>query len=109
MKCPKCTSGIIEKVNGNEPFNEDHLQCNNCDSTFNIEEINTEKITKNNFLQFGFKELPNNQFELTGNVKGGGTYNLTILWNGVDWYFPKTDTSVHLFRTHSDLKLFLNK
>jgi transposase-like protein len=39
MKCPNCKTGNLEKATGTEPFNQDHLQCDNCDSTFNIEEI----------------------------------------------------------------------
>jgi len=35
-KCPHCKKGILELVKGNEPFTIDHLQCNICDSTFNL-------------------------------------------------------------------------
>lgn len=45
LKCLKCKSGILEKVNGTEPYNQDYLQCNNCDSTFNIIEFE-DKIKK---------------------------------------------------------------
>jgi len=69
-------------------------------------ENNESKITKKDFLDFGFKELPGNQFELIGNVNGGGTFNLIVLWNGVDWYFPGNENDVHLFRTPIDLNLF---
>jgi hypothetical protein len=45
MKCLKCTSGNLEKVTGTEPYNQDYLQCDNCDSTFNIDEL---EIMENN-------------------------------------------------------------
>jgi len=35
-KCPHCNEGKLELVNGNYPYNIDHLQCNICDSTFNL-------------------------------------------------------------------------
>jgi transposase-like protein len=38
--CPHCKKGILEKVLGDEPYTEDHYQCNKCDSTFNLEEVN---------------------------------------------------------------------
>ena len=34
-KCPYCNIGILESVKGNEPWDTDHYQCNNCDSTYN--------------------------------------------------------------------------
>lgn len=72
MKCLKCNCGILEKVNGTEPYNQDHLQCNNCDSTFNIIEFENKikkevkHVTRKDFedffnQQFPYKEISFNQ------------------------------------------------
>lgn len=36
--CPSCGEGKVDEVKGTEPYSEDHLMCNKCDSTFNKEE-----------------------------------------------------------------------
>lgn len=36
--CPSCGEGKVDEVKGTEPYSEDHLMCNKCDSTFNEEE-----------------------------------------------------------------------
>jgi len=38
--CPSCGEGKVDEVKGTEPYSEDHLMCNKCDSTFNKEEDN---------------------------------------------------------------------
>jgi hypothetical protein len=35
-ECLICDKGKLELVGANEPYTNDHLQCSNCDSTFNI-------------------------------------------------------------------------
>lgn len=35
--CPHCKNGILQYVGPNEPYSNAHLQCERCDSTFNIE------------------------------------------------------------------------
>jgi hypothetical protein len=42
--CPHCKEGSIEPVKGTEPYSEDHLMCNKCDSTFNKEEKKPMKL-----------------------------------------------------------------
>jgi len=42
-ECPHCQTGTLELVKGNGPYNVDHLQCDNCDSTYNL----NENIIKN--------------------------------------------------------------
>jgi len=35
-KCPHCKKGVLELVMSNEPYNTNYLQCDNCDSTYNL-------------------------------------------------------------------------
>lgn len=35
-KCTHCEDGILEFVNGCQPYTIDHLQCPTCDSTYNL-------------------------------------------------------------------------
>lgn len=37
-KCPHCKIGLIEFVNGYEPYNIDHLMCSKCDSTYILDD-----------------------------------------------------------------------
>ena len=37
--CPSCGEGKVDEVKGTEPYSEDHLMCNKCDSTFNKEHM----------------------------------------------------------------------
>ncbi|HQM96875.1 MAG TPA: hypothetical protein PK705_07700, partial [Clostridia bacterium] len=37
--CPSCGEGKVEEVKGTEPYSEDYLMCNECDSTFNKEHM----------------------------------------------------------------------
>ncbi len=45
-KCPHCKIGLIEFVNGYEPYNVDHLMCSKCDSTYVLDD--TEQKIKTN-------------------------------------------------------------
>jgi len=36
--CNHCNDGFLKFINGVEPYNEDHLQCEKCDSTYCIDE-----------------------------------------------------------------------
>lgn len=44
MKCKNCKNGILEEVSGIKPYNENHLQCNICDSTYNILEYKNKVL-----------------------------------------------------------------
>jgi len=37
-ECTICKKGKLELVTENFPYTIDHLQCSNCDSTFNLSE-----------------------------------------------------------------------
>jgi len=39
MLCPHCKEADLEEVKGDIPWTIDHLQCPNCDSTYNKEEL----------------------------------------------------------------------
>jgi hypothetical protein len=47
-ECPHCKKHNFEKIgtivfiNGNEPYSNDHLMCDNCDSTYNIRNLKNE-------------------------------------------------------------------
>ena len=34
--CTHCGDGVLEFVNGYQPYTIDHLQCPTCDSTYNL-------------------------------------------------------------------------
>lgn len=36
IKCPHCNSDELTLINGNEPYDVDHLQCPTCDSTYTL-------------------------------------------------------------------------
>lgn len=35
-KCPHCKEGILEIIPADEPYNDEHLQCSVCCSTYDI-------------------------------------------------------------------------
>jgi len=37
--CPHCQLGILELVIPSRPFDMEHLQCNNCNSTYTLDDI----------------------------------------------------------------------
>lgn len=38
--CPYCNEGKLKYIPENEPWNMEHLQCEKCDSTYNLLEEN---------------------------------------------------------------------
>ncbi len=42
LECPLCT-GILVLVTGRDPYTDDHWQCMQCDSTFNVGDESTKK------------------------------------------------------------------
>ncbi len=39
MRCPYCEAGDLFLVEADEPWHAEHYQCTDCDSTYNIGEI----------------------------------------------------------------------
>jgi uncharacterized protein YbaR (Trm112 family) len=37
--CSFCKKGQLEFIKGTEPWDYDHLMCNNCNSTYNLDEF----------------------------------------------------------------------
>ena len=50
--CPHCHKGILELVLENYPWTTDHLQCNVCDSTYNLEDENNKQYFNENELSY---------------------------------------------------------
>lgn len=42
MKCPNCNVGKLILIPADEPWNDEHYQCDTCDSTYCIGQINTK-------------------------------------------------------------------
>jgi len=38
--CPHCGKGILQLIKGDHPYNIDHLMCNECFSTYNLDQKN---------------------------------------------------------------------
>jgi hypothetical protein len=104
MKCPNCNSGKIEKANGIFPFNENHLQCNCCDSTYSLEFLNNLKNNLENR-----KICDYNQFLiLKEKYKYLATFETDSCENFLDIKFIFEITNKNLQLDLSDLKLYKN-
>lgn len=44
LECKHCEDGILVYISANEPYNDDHYQCNICNSTYNLFEVEDESI-----------------------------------------------------------------
>lgn len=47
IQCPHCGKGVLLLIPAFEPFYPDHYQCNECDSTYCIEQIGELKEVNN--------------------------------------------------------------
>ena len=55
LTCPNCYKGILEFVVAREPYNNEHYQCNKCDSTYSsLSEIDV----KDEIKELALKEYP---------------------------------------------------
>lgn len=62
-ECPHCKEGSIESVKGTEPYSEDYLMCNKCDSTFNKEDKKPMKLYElqhyvDKLIAQGYSDVP---------------------------------------------------
>ena len=80
--CPHCNKGILQYIWASFPYNEEHLKCNKCDSTYNIhyKQMWTEDIQNlaGNMLDVLEIEFKKRDMKLSDN-KNDELYNKLLL------------------------------